>query len=189
MNFQQLKKIEEEWFNTQHWYSDQELLEIFPEATEALKERGKQLCREWKILKKKIDERLSEIAKTKDDWFTKWFRVEIVNTFLGSRYREVNKEIKKLLRQFKLLNKPEEKEPDRIEHWQIELAKSRRFEDLIEVSRSGFAKCPFHKEKHASFYTRGGFGYCFSCGKHVDIISFVQETQNLSFPEAVKYLI
>ena len=50
--------------------------------------------------------------------------------------------------------------------------------------------CPFHKEKTPSFTVNEekGFYHCFGCGQHGDAISFVMETESLSFPEAVERL-
>jgi DNA primase len=49
---------------------------------------------------------------------------------------------------------------------------------------------PFTKEKTPSFFVNDekGFYHCFSSGKHGDIFSFLQETERLSFPEAVERL-
>lgn len=49
---------------------------------------------------------------------------------------------------------------------------------------------PFTKEKTPSFFVNDqkGFYHCFSSGKHGDIISFLQETQRLTFAEAVERL-
>ncbi|MEL6362803.1 MAG: DNA primase [Pseudomonadota bacterium] len=49
---------------------------------------------------------------------------------------------------------------------------------------------PFTKEKTPSFFVNDqkGFYHCFSSGKHGDVISFLQETQGLSFLEAVTIL-
>ena len=53
-----------------------------------------------------------------------------------------------------------------------------------------WAPCPFHQEKTASFHVddRKGFYYCFGCHAKGDLFSFVQETENVSFMEAVKIL-
>ncbi len=53
-----------------------------------------------------------------------------------------------------------------------------------------WAPCPFHQEKTASFHVddRKGFYYCFGCHAKGDAISFVQETENVSFMEAVEIL-
>ena len=49
---------------------------------------------------------------------------------------------------------------------------------------------PFSKEKSPSFFVNDdkGFFHDFSSGKHGDIISFLQETERLSFVEAVQRL-
>ena len=49
---------------------------------------------------------------------------------------------------------------------------------------------PFTKEKTPSFFVNDekGFYHCFSSDKHGDIFSFLQETERLSFPEAVERL-
>src|ERR1700741_2658529 len=49
---------------------------------------------------------------------------------------------------------------------------------------------PFNKEKSPSFYVNDdkGFYHDFSSGKHGDIISFLQETERLSFREAIEKL-
>jgi len=48
--------------------------------------------------------------------------------------------------------------------------------------------CPFHNEKTPSFHvdTDKGFYKCFGCGQAGDIISFVRETEQLGFSEAVE---
>ncbi|MFN2306479.1 MAG: DNA primase [Paracoccaceae bacterium] len=53
-----------------------------------------------------------------------------------------------------------------------------------------WASCPFHQEKSASFHVddRKGFYYCFGCHAKGDAISFVRETENVDFIEAVKIL-
>ena len=53
-----------------------------------------------------------------------------------------------------------------------------------------WAPCPFHQEKTASFHVedRKGFYYCFGCHAKGDVFSFVQETENVGFMEAVEIL-
>lgn len=53
-----------------------------------------------------------------------------------------------------------------------------------------WAPCPFHQEKTASFHVddRKGFYYCFGCHAKGDAISFVRETENVEFIEAVRIL-
>ncbi|THD75714.1 DNA primase [Thalassobius vesicularis] len=53
-----------------------------------------------------------------------------------------------------------------------------------------WAPCPFHHEKTASFHVddRKGYYYCFGCHAKGDAISFVQETENVGFMEAIEIL-
>ncbi len=53
-----------------------------------------------------------------------------------------------------------------------------------------WAPCPFHQEKTPSFHVddRKGFYYCFGCHVKGDMITFVKETENLSFIESVELL-
>ena len=53
-----------------------------------------------------------------------------------------------------------------------------------------WAPCPFHQEKSASFHVddRKGLYYCFGCHAKGDAISFVRETENVEFMEAVQIL-
>jgi DNA primase len=53
-----------------------------------------------------------------------------------------------------------------------------------------WAPCPFHQEKSASFHVddRKGYYYCFGCHAKGDAVTFVKESENLSFIEAVTVL-
>ena len=53
-----------------------------------------------------------------------------------------------------------------------------------------WAPCPFHQEKSPSFHVddRKGFYYCFGCHAKGDAVTFVKETENVSFIEAVEIL-
>ncbi len=53
-----------------------------------------------------------------------------------------------------------------------------------------WAPCPFHQEKTPSFHLddRKGFYYCFGCHAKGDALTFVRETENVGFMEAVEIL-
>ena len=53
-----------------------------------------------------------------------------------------------------------------------------------------WAPCPFHHEKSPSFHVddRKGFYYCFGCHAKGDALTFIKETENLGFMEAVEVL-
>ncbi len=61
----------------------------------------------------------------------------------------------------------------------------------VRLARSGKqwkGCCPFHGEKSPSFYVYDDSYHCFGCGAHGDAISFVMQSQGLSFMEAVAQL-
>ena len=65
---------------------------------------------------------------------------------------------------------------------------------VVTLRKAGGAKlkglCPFHNEKTPSFHVDAdkGFYKCFGCGKAGDSITFVRETEQLNFSEAVEAL-
>jgi DNA primase len=65
---------------------------------------------------------------------------------------------------------------------------------VVALRKSGGSRlkglCPFHNEKTPSFNVDSdkGFFKCFGCGKAGDAITFVRETEQLSFTEAVETL-
>src|SRR6201996_9644494 len=61
----------------------------------------------------------------------------------------------------------------------------------VKLSKSGRnwkGCCPFHDEKSPSFYVYDDHFHCFGCGEHGDVITFVMQSQGLSFMEAVNQL-
>ncbi len=66
--------------------------------------------------------------------------------------------------------------------------------DTVTLRRAGGGSlkglCPFHDEKTPSFTVRPELGvfHCFGCGKSGDVITFVRETEALTFVEAVERL-
>ena len=63
----------------------------------------------------------------------------------------------------------------------------------VALTRKGsnlFGLCPFHGEKTASFSVapEKGIYYCFGCHKGGGAINFIMEIENLSYPDAVRFL-
>ena len=66
-------------------------------------------------------------------------------------------------------------------------------EQFIRLKKRGanyVANCPFHNESTPSFSVNPARGIfkCFGCGKGGNAVSFVQEHEKLSFPEAIKWI-
>ena len=63
--------------------------------------------------------------------------------------------------------------------------------DLKPAGKYLKALCPFHTEKTPSFFVmpdKDSFS-CYGCNKFGDIFTFIQEIENLNFPEAMNFLI
>ncbi|MCI0471871.1 MAG: DNA primase [Candidatus Aminicenantes bacterium] len=68
---------------------------------------------------------------------------------------------------------------------------ARLYVDLKPAGKNYKALCPFHTEKAPSFYVnpeKDTFA-CYGCNKFGDIFTLVQEMENISFPEAMNFLI
>lgn len=61
---------------------------------------------------------------------------------------------------------------------------------LKKAGRNYKGLCPFHSEKSPSFMVNPerGIFKCFGCGKGGDVFKFIQEIDNLEFPEAMRIL-
>ena len=63
----------------------------------------------------------------------------------------------------------------------------------VALTRRGsnlFGLCPFHGEKTPSFSVAPdkGIFYCFGCHKGGGVVNFIMEIENLSYPDAVRFL-
>lgn len=61
---------------------------------------------------------------------------------------------------------------------------------LRKAGRSFMGRCPFHEERTPSFSVsqEKGVYHCFGCGKSGNIFTFLMETENVTFFDAVKML-
>ncbi|MDR0407035.1 MAG: DNA primase [Holosporales bacterium] len=61
---------------------------------------------------------------------------------------------------------------------------------LVRRGKNWFGCCPFHNEKTPSFKidAERDFYYCFGCGAHGDLFSFVMESEKVDFSTAVELL-
>lgn len=71
---------------------------------------------------------------------------------------------------------------------QIERARSRPLEEIVEVGKGGFILCPLHDDRNPSMLVKDGFGYCFPCHGRLDSIGYMMKVRGLSFPQAVEVL-
>ena len=163
-----------------------ELLEIFPEARDYLEEELTLQLEKFELLKQIYKNQLDifdlKVKTKKLPEENKWFGFMQADIFIGEDIKECERRIKEIYQYVR------KEKPGEINDSDIESAKNYPFENLIKTNKAGFAPCPFHKEKTPSFYIKKNFGYCFGCGKQVDTIQFLMETEGLSFIQAVKIL-
>jgi len=65
--------------------------------------------------------------------------------------------------------------------------------DYVSLKKTGInhrGLCPFHSEKTPSFFVNEGRRsfYCFGCGEHGDVFSFLMKRENMTFIEAVRHI-
>lgn len=187
------------------YYSDRELLEIFPEAREIIPQKIEEYQEERLILKNKVKEWRSfikeiTILKHKDSFFFWFWGYLYPKYFWGRRGSEINKFLTTLHHQKRLLDEKNNSIFFHKTDWNDlkERAKQRLLIDeaiphLERVKQHGdkiMALCPFHQEKTPSFfiYIKQNTFHCFGCQAHGDVITFKMKIHNISFKEAVKEL-
>src|SRR5208283_3823542 len=66
--------------------------------------------------------------------------------------------------------------------------------DYVKLKKAGAQNfsglCPFHAEKTPSFsvHATRQFFHCFGCGESGDVFTFIQQVENITFPEAVRLI-
>jgi DNA primase len=65
-----------------------------------------------------------------------------------------------------------------------------RFVELRPAGERLVGRCPFHEDNSPSFsvFPATGTYYCFGCGAHGDVISFVKQKWSQTYTEALEYL-
>lgn len=192
--------LEEEWRRSLR-LPDKELLNIFPEAKEIIPAK----IAEWEEQKKKLMEtylkpylkRVKEICTGNREKYLFW-REAAKYSVMGDRLREVISHLHRLKR-LQIISRAEKKGNLQGE-FETAVEEARRTPILDVISNLGLqlrkpgknytALCPFHQEKHSSFYVYPDTNsfYCFGCNAGGDAIKFIELFQGLSFKEAVAYL-
>jgi hypothetical protein len=176
--------------------TDKELLAIFPEVkTKIIFEKLTELDEEKEKLVKEIQRQIKVIRKIvieKDRWFYLLF----LKHSLVSDLLLVEKQISYFLH-LKYLGRSRGRNK---EIWQEKVTRALEYpiEDIVSrditLRRSGqnlIGRCPLHEEKTPSFYIylKNNSFYCFGCSQGGNVINYVMKRQNLTFKEAVEYLI
>ena len=64
---------------------------------------------------------------------------------------------------------------------------------VVNLKRAGsnlVGNCPFHSERTPSFtvFPATSSYYCFGCGAGGDVVTFVMQTENIEYREAIEFL-
>jgi len=180
-----IEESRKEHSQSKKFISNNEWLEIFPEAEEFIRWKIKTLDNEIEELSSAVKEKISKILK-REESKEREFSLDLVRAFSGSDLDNKIAQVKKLKR---CLIKPG-KNKNNIDDTMIEKAKQFPFQELVQFNQRGFAKCPFHDEKTGSFHlmTPENRAHCFSCGKSWDTIQFIMDRDKVNFIDAVKKL-
>lgn len=186
-----IKDLEKEYYGSFKRYSIKELAEIFPEASEVLREK---------------------IIETNEDLNSAWERIEssynhsvrdpealpiceaTSEIIFEGELVPLKRLLKRLTYQHYILTGGDKKDKEKID---IGLLKERvDLKSIIEEygirlrksGKSWLGLCPFHNEKHPSFSVLEKYFYCFGCQKSGDVFNFIQEIEQVDFKEALNKL-
>ena len=176
--------------------NEAEYIQLFSDAKERILEILEELQEERIKLISLIKDKLKD-NKRKYAPEDQWFGREVIKSQEGWDLIKIEREISR--RQVSLLVSVGRELKGRISEEKIKQASSVPISIIaeqagIKLKKSGrnlFGLCPFHNEKHPSFYIYPDTNsfYCFGCQKGNNVIKFVEMLYNYSFKEAVEFLI
>jgi hypothetical protein len=186
--------LEKEWRASLPKFTDKELLEIFPEAKQIIPEKIKEWEQKRAEFSDTIKKKLTLIRYKITDEFSQWFWREWVKVNEGQELLKIDGHIARL--KFLLSIVKGRLPKGRITENEIQGVLAVPIESLItyplrKCGRALVGLCPFHSEKHPSFfiYPETNSCWCYGCNQGGNVINFVRLLHGYSFKEAVKYLI
>jgi hypothetical protein len=180
------------------WYPEKELLEIFQTGEETILSKIVEREMEYEEQEKLIEEFLSNDTELSALNESGWFFETLAKKLLMPRLLEIENHIFRLKRLAAFLsgdtvatdwtdNFKEDKDRAK-SHPIYEIARGRV--DLKPRGKNFVGLCPFHEEKHASFYiyTETNSFYCFGCNMGGDVITLTMELYGIDFTDALAML-
>ena len=152
-----------------------ELIQTYPTALHLVKRNIKQ---EIKFLKDKTNNLLAHGAVADEG----------NRAFIHALEEEHQDELARLKLQLKLLE-PRDETSCFITPQDIALAKLVPISNFIKIPASKKSICLFHADNQPSLHIYGTTYHCFTCSAHGSTIDIVMKLRNLSFTNAVKFLI
>ncbi len=123
---------------------------------------------QFKDLQDVIDHRSSRLSL----WQSTWFHDNYIKEHTIPEYVKVERKI------------------TGVERDRIAIAKTYPITNILNFNKEKKALCPWHKDTTPSlhYYQKTNTVYCFSCGKHGDVIDIYREINKSSFNEAINNL-
>jgi hypothetical protein len=176
-------------------FSDKELLVMFPEAEDIILPKIKDFQKLSKQQEKTIKELLNKIYLLEADSFSEWFAEELIKMLFLPKLNECNRHIARLNRLLSLLKSNN----NAVINFQADIERARNYPiyelargklELRQIGKNHISLCPFHNEKHASFYlyTETNTFHCFGCQENGDVIKLTMALHGINFKEAIAIL-
>jgi hypothetical protein len=186
-----LRETENAWRRSLLKPNDPSWLEIFPEAKDFIPLKIAEWQEQADQIANSIKTKLLNLKIIASNTFGYWFFREWLKINAGTDLVQAQNHIKRLKR---LITKPSQR--NILSGNQIFAAKSVPLSEIVDIQlrkagKNYFGLCPFHEERHASFYiySESNTFVCFGCQEKGDAISYVMKTKNLNFKEAVLWLL
>ena len=193
-----IKQIEEKWRKTQLKFSNKELAKLFPEVKLIILKKITSLEVERADLLDDMKHKLQRIWDMQISDFSRWFYRTWLKLHDCPKLLETEKEIQYFKRFINGIDGKRKKTKNRIDDDKVEQALDVPIESIIrpniQLNKAGknyIGLCPFHMDKHPSFYlyTDTNSFYCFGCQTGGNVINYVMQFYGYDFIEAVKWLI
>ncbi len=179
-------------------YTEKDLVEIFSPPIEMIQTNLENYTKKYQHERNRIKEVLQRVYIATTDNFSRWFGETIIRIFLLPNLETYARHMARLKRLLNMLNPQSLKGLKEIAT-QEALEKARQY-PIFEIAKyrlalqpcgnKSSALCPFHEEKHASFfiYHKTNTFHCFGCQESGDVIKLTIHIYGVSFKEAVQML-
>lgn len=189
--------MEDEWKRSRPRFTNEFLLETFPEVMDDMPGMLEELLQERVALIDDIAEQLKPYVGRKD--IDAVFARECMKHFLVTELLRIESSISFQERLAHHNDPIPSKGSSHLAPNDIQRARDISIIDVAErligqlrkMGNSFSAKCPFHEEKTPSFhlYTASNRYHCFGCAANGDVIDLVQKILGFTFYQAISYLI
>jgi len=189
-----LVDLKQQWRESQPRFTDRQLLDIFPDVKTDLPDIINELETEDRYLKFKIGDELMDFTSRYKTLGDQIIAREGLKMGLGQELITNRRQLSRLRRLWNLASGNTDKKGG-ISDQDIQAALEVPIETLFDGKLRKTGKtlcglCPFHSEKHASFYIYPATNsyYCFGCNCGGNVINFAMNLNGLDFKAAIKLL-